>query len=83
MTPEQKAEVLNALRHGHTDDPELDQILEMDVAALEPLIDNWIVNARDWYFSWTIHKPICPAKVNHFEPCTCGLLTAIGKRRQV
>ena len=82
MTGEQRNELLDALRHGVTGDPELDLILAEDLAAIEPIIDQWLVNARDYYFEWAQHKEGC-VFTEKFGPCPCGLLKAIENRRTV
>jgi hypothetical protein len=46
MTPSQREDVLQALRHGRdSGDAELEALLVDDLAALEPLIDKWIAQA--------------------------------------
>jgi hypothetical protein len=47
MTAEQKEQILEALRHGVHDDPELEEILREDLAAIEPLIDRFIREAME------------------------------------
>lgn len=91
MTQAQKDQLTAVWRRGFTDDAELDGIIREDIAAIEPIIDAWIAEARDWYFAWTVHAITCPG---HSYPhtvgigqagfqCTCGLLHAIANRRKV
>jgi len=47
MTPEQREELLVALRHGREHDSELEPIIVEDLEVLEPIIDRWLKEARD------------------------------------
>jgi hypothetical protein len=82
MTPEQREQILEALRHGCEagSDPVLEDILKEDLASLEPVIEEWIFQARDYYFQWAQHT--CPATMRTELSCACGLLAAIAKRRR-
>lgn len=90
MNQEQRNQLTVALRRGSTaEDKELDDIIADDIFQIEELLDKWIVQARDWYFGWTVHRTECPS---HSYPssiadvqrnCTCGLTKAIIDRRKV
>jgi hypothetical protein len=42
LSPERKKELLEALRRGRTDDPELDEILLADIEVIAPIIEQWL-----------------------------------------
>lgn len=74
MTDAQKAQMYDALLHGFPTNTDCEEILKEDMKVLEPLIDVWIAEARDYYSSWARHDTSC----NLFtEGCSCGLGDAI------
>jgi hypothetical protein len=48
MTPEQREELLAALRHGREHDSELESLIVEDLEVLEPIIDRWLKQAVFW-----------------------------------
>lgn len=85
MNSEQKAQILDALHHGFPADPDFENILDDDVKVLEPLVDAWLIDARDFFFAWAQHKHDCNITDQplNAEACSCGLVQAIRKRRTV
>jgi hypothetical protein len=81
MTNEQQKQLYDALHHGVTGRDELDVMCAVDVEAIEPLIDRWIREARDYYFEWAQHKPGC-VFTGKLGPCPCGLFAAIERRNR-
>lgn len=78
MREEKQQAIIEALRHG-TQDTELDEILRDDLKVIEPIVDEMVVEARDYYFKWTMHAFACPGG----PACTCGLTAAIENRRKL
>lgn len=79
MNQEKKTELFQALKQSQVEDnPEDAKLVEGvildEIATIEPILDRWITEARDYYLRWAIHLATCPGEAFN---CDCGLNVAI------